>query len=136
MYREKQYIRKVTVNWKLRKNIKKEEWEQASALSLKRKAEGKLTELTILGKIIPDKKRKKEIRRYAPNNLRKSNALIIYARDTRLVFMKPEVVRPHSSKRFLLVHPRQPIETLHTSPYRGSIFKLDLLVLVSPFMSV
>ncbi|CAF3506971.1 unnamed protein product [Fusarium graminearum] len=66
---EKQYIRKVTVNWKLRKNIKKEEWEQASALSLKRKAEGKLTELTILGKIIPDKKRKKEIRRYAPNNL-------------------------------------------------------------------
>ncbi|KAF5236010.1 hypothetical protein FAUST_6803 [Fusarium austroamericanum] len=66
---EKQYIRKVTVNWKLRKNIKKEEWKQASALSLKRKAEGKLTELTILGKIIPDKKRKKDIRRYAPNNL-------------------------------------------------------------------
>ncbi|GKU14284.1 unnamed protein product [Fusarium langsethiae] len=69
MCREKQYIRKVTVNWKLRKNATKEEWEQASALVLKRKAEGKLTELTIHGKIIPDKKRKKEVRRYAPKNL-------------------------------------------------------------------
>ncbi|OBS18089.1 hypothetical protein FPOA_09817 [Fusarium poae] len=65
---EKQYSRKVTVNWQLRKNTKKEEWEQASALVLKRKAEGKPTELTIHGKIIPDKKRKKEIRRYAPKN--------------------------------------------------------------------
>ncbi|RFN45206.1 hypothetical protein FIE12Z_10557 [Fusarium flagelliforme] len=53
---EKQYVRKVTVIWKLRKNTKKEEWEQASALVLKRKAEGKLTQLTIHGKIIPDKK--------------------------------------------------------------------------------
>ncbi|KAM0297386.1 hypothetical protein ACHAPM_009512 [Fusarium culmorum] len=66
---EKQYIRKVTVNWKLRKNTKKEEWEQASALVLKRKVAGKPTELTIHGKIIPDKKRKKETRRYAPKNL-------------------------------------------------------------------
>ncbi|RGP59080.1 hypothetical protein FSPOR_11579 [Fusarium sporotrichioides] len=66
---EKQYIRKVTVNWKLRKNATKEEWEQASVLVLKRKAEGKLTELTIHGKIIPDKKRKKETRRYAPKSL-------------------------------------------------------------------
>ncbi|CEI38904.1 unnamed protein product [Fusarium venenatum] len=66
---EKQYVRKVTVNWKLRKNATKEEWEQASALVLKRKAEGKATELTIHGKIIPDKKRKKETKRYAPKNL-------------------------------------------------------------------
>ncbi|EKJ68001.1 hypothetical protein FPSE_11812 [Fusarium pseudograminearum CS3096] len=76
MHREKQYIRKVTVNWKLRKNTKKEEWEQASALVLKRKAEGKPTELTIHGKIIPDKKRKKEIRRYAPKNLPGSPAFL------------------------------------------------------------
>ncbi|KAM0363559.1 hypothetical protein HYE67_007436 [Fusarium culmorum] len=69
---EKQYIRKVTVNWKLRKNTKKEEWEQASALVLKRKVAGKPTELTIHGKIIPDKKRKKETRRYAPKNLEPS----------------------------------------------------------------
>ncbi|KAL3588717.1 hypothetical protein FPOAC2_10876 [Fusarium poae] len=66
---EKQYIRKVTVNWKLRKNTTKEEWKQASALVLKRKAEGKPTQLTIHGKIISEKKRKKEIGRYAPNNL-------------------------------------------------------------------
>ncbi|CAG7555468.1 unnamed protein product [Fusarium equiseti] len=65
---KKQYIRKVTVNWKLRKNTKKEEWEQASTLVLKRKAEGKLTQLTIHGKIIPDKRSKREIRRYAPRD--------------------------------------------------------------------
>ncbi|KAJ4009056.1 hypothetical protein NW766_009239 [Fusarium irregulare] len=62
---KKQYIRKITVNWKLRKNATKEEWEQASSLILKRKAEGKLTQLTIHGKIIPDKRSKREIRRYA-----------------------------------------------------------------------
>lgn len=68
IYRKKQYIRKVTVNWKLRKNTKKEEWEQASVLVLKRKAEGKLTQLTIHGKIIPDKRSKRETRRYAPRD--------------------------------------------------------------------
>jgi hypothetical protein len=68
MDRKKQYIRKVTVNWGFRKNTKKEEWEQASALVLKRKAEGKLTQLTIHGKIISDKRSKREIRRYAPRD--------------------------------------------------------------------
>ena len=71
IYRKKQYIRKVTIKWKLRKNTKKEEWEQASSLVLKRKAEGKLTQLTIHGKIIPDKKSKREIRRYGPKDTRK-----------------------------------------------------------------
>ncbi|KAJ4140984.1 hypothetical protein NW768_000191 [Fusarium equiseti] len=65
---KKQYIRKVTVNWKFRKNTTKEEWEQASSLVLKRKAEGKLTQLTIRGKIVPDKRSKREIRRYAPRD--------------------------------------------------------------------
>ncbi|KAJ4256704.1 hypothetical protein NW762_008800 [Fusarium torreyae] len=59
-----QYIRKVTVNWKLRKNSKKEEWEHASALVSKRKAEGKVTRLMMNGKIISNKKRKKEMTRY------------------------------------------------------------------------
>ncbi|RBR18364.1 uncharacterized protein FIESC28_06137 [Fusarium coffeatum] len=72
---KKQYIRKVTVNWKLRKNTKKEEWEQASALILKRKAEGKMTQLTIHGKIIPDKRSKRETRRYAPKDTLESPVL-------------------------------------------------------------
>ncbi|KAF4948082.1 hypothetical protein FGADI_9869 [Fusarium gaditjirri] len=59
-----QYIRKVNVNWKLQKNYTKEKWLHASALVAKREAEGKITELSIDGKVISEKKRKKELRRY------------------------------------------------------------------------
>ncbi|KAF4453058.1 hypothetical protein F53441_4289 [Fusarium austroafricanum] len=59
-----QFIRKVNVNWKLQKNYTKEKWEQASALVSKREAEGKSTELRIDGQVIPEKKRRKELRRY------------------------------------------------------------------------
>ncbi|KAG9500916.1 hypothetical protein J7337_006597 [Fusarium musae] len=59
-----QYIRKVNVNWKLQKNYTKEKWQHASALVTKREAEGKTTQLSIDGKVIPEKRRKKELRRY------------------------------------------------------------------------
>ncbi|KAH7177408.1 ankyrin repeat-containing domain protein [Fusarium sp. MPI-SDFR-AT-0072] len=59
-----QYIRKVNVNWKLQKNYTKEKWQHASALVTKREAEGKITELSIDGKVISEKRRKKESRRY------------------------------------------------------------------------
>ncbi|KAF5723230.1 ankyrin protein [Fusarium mundagurra] len=59
-----QYIRKVNVNWKLQKNYTKEKWQHASALVAKRQAEGKLTELRIDGKVISEKRRKKELNRY------------------------------------------------------------------------
>ncbi|KAF5012383.1 hypothetical protein FDECE_1610 [Fusarium decemcellulare] len=59
-----QYIRKLTVNWKLRKNSTKEEWEQANTLVSKRQAEGKPTELMMNGVMILSKKKKKEMNRY------------------------------------------------------------------------
>ncbi|RYC92934.1 hypothetical protein BFJ63_vAg4359 [Fusarium oxysporum f. sp. narcissi] len=59
-----QYIRKVNVNWKLQKNYTKEKWRHAGVLVEKRQAEGKLTELSIDGKVISEKRRKKELRRY------------------------------------------------------------------------
>ncbi|KAG5798677.1 hypothetical protein H9Q69_002253 [Fusarium xylarioides] len=59
-----QYIRKVNVNWKLQKNYTKEKWQHASALVAKRQAEGKLTELRIDGKVISEKRQRKEVRRY------------------------------------------------------------------------
>ncbi|KAI1016961.1 hypothetical protein LB504_006961 [Fusarium proliferatum] len=59
-----QYIRKVNVNWKLQKNYTKEKWQHASALVEKRQAEGKPTKLSIDGKVISEKRRKKELRRY------------------------------------------------------------------------
>ncbi|KAF5584962.1 ankyrin protein [Fusarium pseudocircinatum] len=59
-----QYIRKVNVNWKLQKNYTKEKWQHASALVTKREAEGKITQLSIDGKVISEKRRKKELRRY------------------------------------------------------------------------
>ncbi|KAF5683340.1 ankyrin protein [Fusarium denticulatum] len=59
-----QYIRKVNVNWKLQKNYTKEKWQHASALVEKRQTEGKLTELRIDGKVISEKRRKKELKRY------------------------------------------------------------------------
>lgn len=62
--RKPQYIRKVNVNWKLQKNYTKEKWQHASALVEKRQAEGKLTKLSIDGKLISEKRLKKELRRY------------------------------------------------------------------------
>ncbi|RBA08833.1 hypothetical protein FPRO05_07113 [Fusarium proliferatum] len=59
-----QYIRKVNVNWKLQKNYTKEKWQHASALVEKRQAEGKLTKLSIDGKVISEKRQRKELRRY------------------------------------------------------------------------
>ncbi|KAF5971055.1 ankyrin protein [Fusarium bulbicola] len=59
-----QYIRKVNVNWKLQKNYTKEQWQFASALVEKRQADGKLTQLSIDGKVISEKRRKKELKRY------------------------------------------------------------------------
>ncbi|SCN88121.1 related to ankyrin [Fusarium fujikuroi] len=59
-----QYIRKVNVNWKLEKNYTKKKWQHASALVEKRQAEGKLTKLSINGKVISEKRRKKALRRY------------------------------------------------------------------------
>ncbi|KAH7212923.1 ankyrin repeat-containing domain protein [Fusarium oxysporum] len=59
-----QYIRKVNVNWKLQKNYTREKWQHAGALVTKREAEGKITELNIDGKVISEKRRKKELRRY------------------------------------------------------------------------
>ncbi|KAF5632851.1 ankyrin protein [Fusarium sp. NRRL 52700] len=59
-----QYIRKVNVNWKLQKNYTKEQWQYASALVEKRQAEGKLTKLSIDGKVISEKRQRKEARRY------------------------------------------------------------------------
>ncbi|KAF5571261.1 ankyrin protein [Fusarium phyllophilum] len=59
-----QYIRKVNVNWKLQKNYTKEKWQHASALVTKREAEGKITQLSIDGKVISEKRRKKELGRY------------------------------------------------------------------------
>ncbi|TXC08938.1 hypothetical protein FocTR4_00002630 [Fusarium oxysporum f. sp. cubense] len=59
-----QYIRKVNANWKLQKNYTKEKWQHASALVTKREAKGKITELSIDGKVISEKRRKKELRRY------------------------------------------------------------------------
>ncbi|KAM5344854.1 hypothetical protein ACJ41O_010716 [Fusarium nematophilum] len=59
-----QYIRRVTVLWKMRKNSTKEEWAQAGALLAKRKAEGKPTDLMMVNKIVPKKKLKKELKRY------------------------------------------------------------------------
>ncbi|KAF4340615.1 hypothetical protein FBEOM_5461 [Fusarium beomiforme] len=61
---KKQYIRKVNVNWKLQKNYTKAKWQHASALVRKRESEGKATELMIDGKIIPEKRIRKELRRY------------------------------------------------------------------------
>jgi hypothetical protein len=54
----------VNVNWKLQKNYTKEKWRHAGVLVEKRQAEGKLTELSIDGKVISEKRRKKELRRY------------------------------------------------------------------------
>lgn len=54
----------MNVNWKLQKNYTKEKWQHASALVEKRQAEGKLTKLSIDGKVISEKRRKKELRRY------------------------------------------------------------------------
>ncbi|KAF5253382.1 hypothetical protein FANTH_1699 [Fusarium anthophilum] len=59
-----QYIRKVNVNWKLQKNYTKEKWQLASALVTKRQADGKITQLSIDGKVISEKRRKKELSRY------------------------------------------------------------------------
>ncbi|KAG4275871.1 hypothetical protein FPRO04_07990 [Fusarium proliferatum] len=59
-----QYIRKVNVNWKLQKNYTKEKWRHIIALVEKRKAEGKLTEISIHGHAVSEKKMKKELRRY------------------------------------------------------------------------
>jgi hypothetical protein len=62
--RKPQYIRKVNVNWKLQKNYTKEKWQHASALFEKRQAKGKRTQLSIDDKVIPEKRLKKELRRY------------------------------------------------------------------------
>ncbi|KAF4464467.1 hypothetical protein FALBO_8695 [Fusarium albosuccineum] len=70
-----QYIRKLTVNWKLRKNSTKEEWEQATALVSKRQAEGKPTELMMNGLMIPSKKKKKEMNRYKPSQTQQLSVL-------------------------------------------------------------
>ncbi|KAF5974890.1 ankyrin protein [Fusarium coicis] len=59
-----QYIRKVNVNWKLQKNYTKEKWQYASILVEKRQAEGKLTKLSIDGKVISEKRQRKEVGRY------------------------------------------------------------------------
>ncbi|KAF4967244.1 hypothetical protein FSARC_5156 [Fusarium sarcochroum] len=67
-----QYIRKVNVNWKLRKYSTKEEWEHASSLVSKRKAEGKATQLMMNGKTVSHKKRKKEMRRYPTSQIQQT----------------------------------------------------------------
>ncbi|KAJ3544472.1 hypothetical protein NM208_g881 [Fusarium decemcellulare] len=59
-----QYIRRITVVWKMRKNSTKEEWQLAKSLVRKRKAEGKDTRLSMNGKFVDSKKMKKELRRY------------------------------------------------------------------------
>ncbi|KAF4466427.1 hypothetical protein FALBO_6710 [Fusarium albosuccineum] len=59
-----QYIRRITVCWKMRKNSTKEEWQLAKSLVRKRKAEGKETRLSMNGKSVDSKKLKKELRRY------------------------------------------------------------------------
>ncbi|RBR23071.1 uncharacterized protein FIESC28_04066 [Fusarium coffeatum] len=60
-----QWIRKINVNWKLRKNSTKEEWQHASSLLSKRKENGKDTDLIMNGKIVSSKKRMKELKRYS-----------------------------------------------------------------------
>ncbi|KAF5006553.1 hypothetical protein FDECE_7079 [Fusarium decemcellulare] len=59
-----QYIRRIIVVWKMRKNSTKEEWQLAKSLVRKRKAEGKETRLSMNGKFVDSKKMKKELRRY------------------------------------------------------------------------
>ncbi|KAF5625834.1 ankyrin protein [Fusarium tjaetaba] len=54
----------MNVNWKLQKNYTKEQWQYARLLVEKRQAEGKLTKLSIDGKVISEKRQKKEARRY------------------------------------------------------------------------
>ncbi|EXK45945.1 hypothetical protein FOMG_04191 [Fusarium oxysporum f. sp. melonis 26406] len=56
-------------NWKLQKNYTKKKWQHARALVTKRQAEGKLTELSIGGKVISEKKRKKGLRRYRASQI-------------------------------------------------------------------
>ncbi|KAF4950031.1 hypothetical protein FGADI_8477 [Fusarium gaditjirri] len=58
-----QYIRKLG-NWKMKKNTTKDVWKHAEKLIDKRKIDGKDTEIVINGKIISEKRLKKERGRY------------------------------------------------------------------------
>ncbi|KAF5006771.1 hypothetical protein FDECE_6859 [Fusarium decemcellulare] len=60
-----QYIHRVTVAWKMKKNFTRTQWEHANAILSKREAEGKLSQLTMDGKIVSSKKLKKERKRYS-----------------------------------------------------------------------
>ncbi|KAJ3524636.1 hypothetical protein NM208_g11983 [Fusarium decemcellulare] len=69
-----QYIRRITVVWKMKKNFTKTQWEQAHSLISKRKAEGKSTELVMSGTIVPRKRLKKELKRYPVSQTEQSDA--------------------------------------------------------------
>ncbi|RKK30890.1 hypothetical protein BFJ66_g16099 [Fusarium oxysporum f. sp. cepae] len=58
-----QYIRKLG-NWKMKKNATKDIWKHAEKLIEKRKVDGKDTEIVINGRIISEKRLKKEQGRY------------------------------------------------------------------------
>ncbi|KAH7191915.1 ankyrin repeat-containing domain protein [Fusarium flagelliforme] len=59
-----QWIRKINVNWNLRKNSTKEEWQHAISILSERKENGKETDLLMNGRIVPSKKRMKALKRY------------------------------------------------------------------------
>ncbi|PNP84944.1 hypothetical protein FNYG_01768 [Fusarium nygamai] len=92
-----QYIRKVNANWKLQKNYTKEKWQHASALVEKRQAEGKLTELRIDGKVISEKRRKKELKRY--HSLHVEEDFVITNIDGVVAFTPPS-----SNSRAVLIN--------------------------------
>ncbi|KAF5704728.1 ankyrin protein [Fusarium globosum] len=82
-----QYIRKVNVNWKLQKNYTREKWQHASALVEKRQTEGKLTKLSIDGKVISEKKRKKELRRYHSSQIEQDLAYTPPSSNSKVVLI-------------------------------------------------
>ncbi|KAF4441718.1 hypothetical protein FACUT_2456 [Fusarium acutatum] len=87
-----QYIRKINVNWKLQKNYTREKWQHASALVTKREAEGKITQLSIDGKVISEKRRKKELRRYHVPQVDEDCRCIMLENRNLLIYCVYEVV--------------------------------------------
>lgn len=62
--RKAQYVRKLN-QWHMEKNSTNEKWKFAASQIEKRKLEGKETEILINGTLVPSKKLKKEMARYA-----------------------------------------------------------------------
>nr|RBQ93769.1 hypothetical protein FVER53263_04556 [Fusarium verticillioides] len=126
-----QYIRKVNVNWKLQKNYTKEKWQHASALVTKREAEGKTTQLSIDGKVIPEKRRKKELRRYHVPQLEEDytnsgleKPLIRAARKGKSSFIR-HMLEVGADPKLL---PAGGLSVMYYAIYRHDLIMVDMLM--------